>query len=50
MADDHGTNVTTFIARLTEALGPKGVSTDAHEIAPTSRTGAAAGRAPRPCW
>ena len=34
MADDHGNNLATFISRLTEALGPKGVSTDAHEIAP----------------
>jgi FAD/FMN-containing dehydrogenase len=35
MADDVSpTHITEFIARLTAALGPKGVSTDAHEIAP----------------
>ncbi len=34
MADDLGTRTSEFIARLTEALGPKGVSTDAHEIDP----------------
>ena len=34
MADDPGDRISTFIARLTEALGPKGVSTDAHEIEP----------------
>jgi FAD/FMN-containing dehydrogenase len=35
MADDASpANIGAFIARLTEALGPKGVSTDAHEIAP----------------
>ncbi len=34
MADDHGDRMSAFIARLTDALGPKGVSTDAHEIDP----------------
>jgi|APLow6443716910_1056828.scaffolds.fasta_scaffold38260_1 FAD/FMN-containing dehydrogenase len=34
MADDQGDRLSAFIARLTEALGPKGVSTDAHEIDP----------------
>jgi FAD/FMN-containing dehydrogenase len=35
MADDRGpARIEEFIARLTEALGPKGVSTDPHEIAP----------------
>lgn len=34
MADDLGTRTSEFIARLTEALGPKGVSTDAQEIDP----------------
>ncbi|HEX5005824.1 MAG TPA: FAD-binding oxidoreductase [Hyphomonadaceae bacterium] len=35
MPDDQGSARTQdFIARLTEALGPKGVSTDAHEIEP----------------
>jgi FAD/FMN-containing dehydrogenase len=34
MADDHGDRITTFISRMTDALGPKGVSTDAHEIDP----------------
>jgi FAD/FMN-containing dehydrogenase len=34
MADDQGDRISTFIARLTDALGPKGVSTDAHEIDP----------------
>ena len=34
MADDHGDRMTTFIGRMTDALGPKGVSTDAHEIEP----------------
>jgi FAD/FMN-containing dehydrogenase len=32
MADDQG-RLQDFIRRLTEAIGPKGVSTDAHEIA-----------------
>ncbi len=35
MADDQGSpRIAEFISRLTEALGPKGVSTDAHEIDP----------------
>lgn len=34
MADDLDTRTSEFIARLTEALGPKGVSTDAMEIDP----------------
>ena len=34
MADDLGTRTSEFIARLTEALGPKGVSTDPVEIDP----------------
>lgn len=34
MPDDHGDRLTAFIARLTDALGPKGVSTDAQEIDP----------------
>ena len=34
MADDQGDRLSAFIARLTEALGPKGVSIDAHEIDP----------------
>jgi FAD/FMN-containing dehydrogenase len=34
MADDHGDRITTFISRMIDALGPKGVSTDAHEIDP----------------
>ena len=35
MPDDQGNaRIQDFIARLTEALGPKGVSTDAHEIEP----------------
>ncbi len=35
MADDQGgPRIAKFIARLGEVLGPKGVSTDAHEIAP----------------
>ena len=35
MPDDQGnTRIQEFIARLTDALGPKGVSTDAHEIGP----------------
>lgn len=34
MADDQGDRLSAFIARLTEALGPKGVSTDPHEIDP----------------
>ncbi len=37
MADDIGTRTTEFIARLTQALGEKGVSTDAHEIDPHIR-------------
>jgi len=49
MADDLGDRISTFIARLTDALGPKGVSTDAHEQRPISRTGAAAGMARRLC-
>jgi FAD/FMN-containing dehydrogenase len=35
MPDDQGNaRIQEFIRRLTEALGPKGVSTDAHEIEP----------------
>lgn len=34
MADDAGSTVAEFIARLTEALGPRGVSQDAQEIEP----------------
>lgn len=34
MADDQGDRIAAFIARLTEALGPRGVSTDPEEIAP----------------
>ena len=35
MADDpRSARTEEFVARLTEALGPKGLSTDAHEIAP----------------
>ena len=34
MADDLGTRTSEFIGRLTEALGPKGVSTDPAEIEP----------------
>lgn len=34
MADDLGDRMSAFIARLTEALGPKGVSTDPQEIEP----------------
>ena len=34
MADDHGDRISAFISRITDALGPKGVSTDAHEIDP----------------
>ncbi len=35
MPDDQGnTRIQEFIGRLTDALGPKGVSTDAHEIEP----------------
>jgi FAD/FMN-containing dehydrogenase len=36
MPDDH-TPINDLIARLTEALGPKGVSTDQHEIDPHTR-------------
>jgi len=34
MADDHGDRIAAFIARLTEALGPRGVSTDPMDIEP----------------
>lgn len=34
MADDPGARFSEFLSRLTEALGPKGVSTDAQEIEP----------------